>query len=60
MSPPNIDMGLDEWMTAFKRVCEEQGLEYLASRDAIDDKELEKLFEEGRSPEEAMELLHWQ
>lgn len=60
MSPPTVDMGYDEWLTAFKKACEEHGTEYLASIETGADKELERLFEEGRSPEEAIELLHWQ
>ena len=60
MSAPSIDMGLDEWMDAFKRVCDEMGCEDLAREDTRDNRELERLFEEGRSPEEAMELLQFQ
>lgn len=53
-------MGYDEWLALFKAACEEHGVEYLATLEAGADKELERLFEEGRSPEEAIEILHWE
>jgi hypothetical protein len=60
MVPPTVDMGLDEWLVAFRRACEEHGCEYLAdSAEAGNSKELEALFEEGRTPEEAVEILHF-
>ena len=58
MSAPTVDMGFDEWSAAFARVCEEHGCENLVAEAA--GQALEQLFEEGRTPEEAMELLHWQ
>lgn len=60
MSAPTVDMGLDEWMAEFRKACEEHGCEYLADQaEAGNTDALEALFEEGRTPEEAMELLHF-
>ena len=55
---PTVDMGYDEWFAAFKRAAEELGCEYLATAEGGADMELERLFEEGRSPDEAVEILH--
>lgn len=58
MSPPDASTGLDEWLAIFRRAAEAQGCPDLAEPGKFDG-ELEQLFDEGRTPDEAVEILHF-